>query len=153
MASASTVVVLDDLSAGSLENLPAAPAADTESSSDAEATPAMAEDDEWLQRVRELKVGTWIEFAAEGTTPERAKVSWISPFSARLLFVNRKGLKVAERSVYTLAGELRSGSAQILEVAPIFERALNSIMSRLKYEHLLAGGGKSSTTASEERDD
>jgi hypothetical protein len=39
--------------------------------------------------------------------------------------------------------------AQILEVAPIFERALNSIMSRLKYEHLLAGGASSSPTQSE----
>jgi hypothetical protein len=134
----------------SLENLPTAPVADSEPSNDADASPALAEDDEYLQRVRDLKVGTWIEFAAEGATPERAKISWISPFSARLLFVNRKGLKVAERSVYTLASELRAGTAQVLEVAPIFERALNSIMSRLKYEHLLAGGtpgssGESST--------
>jgi hypothetical protein len=130
----------------SLENLPTAPVVDADPGGETEAASALAEDDEYLQRVRDLKVGTWIEFAAEGTTPERAKVSWISPFSARLLFVNRKGLKVAERSVYTLAGELRSGSAQVLEVAPIFERALNSIMSRLKYEHLLAGGGPQGPT-------
>jgi hypothetical protein len=96
-----------------------------------------------VQRVRNLKVGTWVEFSTESGTPERAKVSWISPLSARLLFVNRKGLKVAEFSVFALAGELRAGTAQILEVAPIFERALSSIMNRLKYEHLLAGGGKS----------
>jgi hypothetical protein len=131
----------------SLESLPAAPVAESEGPGEADASPTVAEDDEYLQKVRDLKVGTWIEFAAIGTTPERAKISWISPFSARLLFVNRKGLKVAERSVYTLANELRAGSAQILEVAPIFERALNSIMSRLKYEHLLAGGSGNSASA------
>jgi hypothetical protein len=102
----------------------------------------LPDDDEFLVRVRALKVGTWVEFADGTSAPERAKVSWISPVSARLLFVNRKGLKVAERSVYTLANELRSGVAQVLEVAPIFERALNSIMNRLKYEHLLASGAR-----------
>jgi hypothetical protein len=102
----------------------------------------LPDDDEFLMRVRALKVGTWVEFADGTSAPERAKVSWISLVSARLLFVNRKGLKVAERSVYTLANELRSGVAQVLEVAPVFERALNSIMNRLKYEHLLAGGAR-----------
>jgi hypothetical protein len=102
----------------------------------------LPDDDEYLMKVRALKVGTWVEFADGTSAPERAKVSWISLVSARLLFVNRKGLKVAERSVYTLANELRSGVAQVLEVAPVFERALNSIMNRLKYEHLLASGAR-----------
>jgi hypothetical protein len=124
----------------SLDHVPPAPGASEEED---EPLPLVPDDDEYVQKVRALKVGTWIEFSAVGADPERAKVSWISPLSARLLFVNRKGLKVAERSVFTLADELRNGSAQILEVAPIFERALNSIMSRLKYEHLLAGGGQS----------
>src|SRR5690606_5810902 len=64
----------------SLENLPTAPVADSEPATEADAPPPMAEDDEYLQRVRDLKVGTWIEFSSEGTTPERAKISWISPF-------------------------------------------------------------------------
>ncbi len=126
----------------SLNNAPPAPAAAPEAEPET-ADSALPEDDEIVQRVRNLKVGTWVEFSTESGTPERAKVSWISPLSARLLFVNRKGLKVAEFSVFALAGELRAGTAQILEVAPIFERALSSIMNRLKYEHLLAGGGKS----------
>lgn len=126
----------------SLENAP--PAAAAAGGTEAEVVePAVPDDDEFLQRVRNLKVGTWVEFSTENGTPERAKISWISPLSARLLFVNRKGLKVAEFSVFALANELRAGTAQILEVAPIFERALSSIMNRLKYEHLLASGGRS----------
>jgi len=100
------------------------------------------DDDEYLLRVRSLKIGTWIEFTDAAGHPERAKISWISALSARLLFVNRKGLKVAEMSVFALAKELRAGTAQVLEVAPIFERALTSIMNKLKYEHLLSTGGK-----------
>jgi hypothetical protein len=127
----------------SLETASQSPAAGSAAAAEPEVVEApLPDDDEFLQRVRNLKVGTWVEFADGTANPERAKISWISPFSARLLFVNRKGLKVAERSVYTLANEMRSGVAQILEVAPVFERALNSIMTRLKYEHLLAGGAR-----------
>lgn len=100
------------------------------------------DDDEFVLRVRALKIGTWIEFTDDTGHPERAKISWISALSARLLFVNRKGLKVAEMSVFALAKEFRAGTAQVLEVAPIFERALTSIMNKLKYEHLLSTGGK-----------
>jgi hypothetical protein len=134
----------------SLENAPPSAAAGAAEPEVAE--PAVPEDDEFLQKVRNLKVGTWVEFAADGgATPERAKISWISPLSARLLFVNRKGLKVAEFSVFALANELRAGTAQILEVAPIFERALSSIMTRLKYEHLLASGGRANESAQQQQ--
>lgn len=127
----------------SLGNAPPSPAAAADIEPEV-ADNAMPDDDEFLVKVRGLKIGTWVEFTSDQQgAPERAKISWISPLSARLLFVNRKGLKVAEFSVFALANELRAGTAQILEVAPIFERALSSIMNRLKYEHLLASGGKS----------
>ncbi len=83
-------------------------------------------------QVRELKVGTWIEFRdAQGNT-ERAKLSWISPISAKYLFVNRKGLKVADKSAAQLAVELASGRAAVLEEVPLFDRALDAIVERLK---------------------
>jgi hypothetical protein len=93
-----------------------------------------AEDDEWLARVRALKVGTWMEFVSDAEHPERAKLSWISTISARFLFVNHKGLKVAERNLFALAGDLRDGRVVILDVAPIFDRALDSIIARLRSE-------------------
>ena len=43
--------------------------------------------------------------------------------------------------------ELRAGTAQVLEFAPIFERALTSILNKLKYENLLPTGGKSNDDA------
>jgi hypothetical protein len=98
----------------------------------------LPDDDEYLIKARNMKLGTWLEFSGSLGECERAKLSWISPISARLLFVNRKGLMVAERNLFLLARELRDGRARILEVAPIFDRALDGIMSRLRDDYAAA---------------
>jgi hypothetical protein len=85
-----------------------------------------------LQAVRELKVGDWVEFIDETGTRERAKLSWISPISGKYLFVNRRGLKVADRTAVQLATELHDNRAMILEEVPLFDRALDAIVDRLR---------------------
>ena len=92
-----------------------------------------AEDDEFLKAAREVKVGTWLEFADEHGNRERAKLSWISPISAKYLFVNRRGLKVCDKTVFALAAELRRGSTIVLEEVPLFDRALDAIVARLRH--------------------
>ncbi|HET7557771.1 MAG TPA: DUF1631 domain-containing protein [Rhodanobacteraceae bacterium] len=87
---------------------------------------------ESVQAVRALKVGAWIEFVDEAGASERAKLSWISPISGKLLFVNRRGLKVADRSLQQLAAEIRDGRAIVLEEVPLFDRALDAIVERLR---------------------
>ncbi|HEY0230429.1 MAG TPA: DUF1631 domain-containing protein [Dokdonella sp.] len=94
-----------------------------------------AEDDEFVQAVRDLKVGSWIEFVDENENRERAKLSWISPISSKYLFVNRRGLKVCDKTVGALAVELRRGSAIVLEEVPLFDRALDAIVARLRSAH------------------
>jgi len=91
-----------------------------------------AEDDEFLKTAREIKVGTWLEFADEEGNRERAKLSWISPISHKYLFVNRRGLKVCDKTVFALAAELRRGSTLVLEEVPLFDRALDAIVARLR---------------------
>lgn len=85
-----------------------------------------------LQAVRELKVGGWVEFIDEQGTRERAKLSWISPISGKYLFVNRRGLKVADRTAVQLASELHGQRLMILEEVPLFDRALDAIVDRLR---------------------
>jgi Protein of unknown function (DUF1631) len=95
-----------------------------------------ADDDEFLKQAREMKVGTWVEFTDGDTgAKERAKLSWISPISAKYLFVNRKGLKVSDKTMFALAAEIRRGAAVILEEVPLFDRALDAIVERLKAAH------------------
>jgi hypothetical protein len=91
-----------------------------------------AEDDEFLKAAREIKVGTWLEFADEQGNRERAKLSWISPISAKYLFVNRRGLKVCDKTVFALATEMRRGTTIVLEEVPLFDRALDAIVARLR---------------------
>ncbi len=94
---------------------------------------APADDDPDMERVRALKVGNWLEFSAgPGQSGERAKLSWISPISGKYLFVNRRGLKVADKTVAQLARELADGSAIVLEELPLFDRALDAIVERLR---------------------
>ncbi|HEU0276487.1 MAG TPA: DUF1631 domain-containing protein [Rhodanobacteraceae bacterium] len=85
-----------------------------------------------LQQVRDLKIGAWIEFTDGGDNHERAKLSWLSPISGKYLFVNRRGLKVADRTAVQLAAELHAGHARILEEVPLFDRALDAIVDRLR---------------------
>jgi hypothetical protein len=89
-------------------------------------------DDEYVEIARAVKVGTWVEFREANGHVERAKLSWISPISAKYLFVNRKGLKVGDKTVWGLAAELRVGTAEVLEDVPLFDRALDAIVERLK---------------------
>ena len=71
-----------------------------------------------------MKVGMWVEFNnTDNGSKERAKLSWISPITGKYLFVNRKGLKVADKTVFALATEMRRGSTIVLEEVPLFDRA------------------------------
>jgi Protein of unknown function (DUF1631) len=98
-------------------------------------------DDECLKQAKDMKVGTWVEFTDVDTSAkERAKLSWISPISSKYLFVNRKGLKVSDKTVFALAAEIRRGAAVILEEVPLFDRALDAIVERLKAAHMPATG-------------
>ncbi|MBV8156923.1 MAG: DUF1631 family protein, partial [Dyella sp.] len=84
-----------------------------------------------MQLVAELKPGTWLEFTTGPETVERAKLSWISPMSGRYLFVNRRGLKVADHAPHELAEALARGTARVLESTALFDRALDAIVGRL----------------------
>ncbi|WP_257385937.1 DUF1631 domain-containing protein [Tahibacter caeni] len=97
--------------------------------------PPESVEERWIAAVRELKVGTWIEFLDEHGAKERAKLSWISPISSKYLFVNRKGLKVADRTLVQLASDLAEARITVLEEVPLFDRALDAIVERLKSTH------------------
>ena len=87
-----------------------------------------------LERISALKPGTWLEFNSDEEHFERAKLSWISPMSGRYLFVNRRGLKVADYSPYELATMMADGHARILASNALFDRAMDAIVDRLSHE-------------------
>jgi hypothetical protein len=86
-----------------------------------------------LKLASELKPGCWLELVARDGSRERAKLSWISPISGRYLFVNRRGLKVADYSPHELADAFATGRAFVLESSALFDRALGAIVERLRH--------------------
>lgn len=103
--------------------------------------------DQWYDVARAIKVGTWVEFRHADGRSERAKLSWISPISSKYLFVNRKGLKVADKTLWALASELRHTRAMLLEDVPLFDRALDAIVERLKSSVTPGEGGAAANDA------
>jgi hypothetical protein len=102
---------------------------------------------EYLDEARSLAVGQWVEFV-EGHRRIPAKLSWRSQLSDTLVFVNRKGAKVAEMTLTELAGNFANGSARTLHelAVPMMDRALDALVATLKGAHLkpLPGGPSSS---------
>ena len=86
---------------------------------------------EWHQ-VQALQPGTWLEFCPADEPMARAKLSWISPMSGRYLFVNRRGLKVADYTPQALAVLIADGHARVLAANALFDRAMSAIVGRLK---------------------
>jgi hypothetical protein len=88
--------------------------------------PALAE------RMRALEVGTWVQLTSESGRVEPAKVSWISPISSRLLFVNRRGIRVLVASAEELAAMAKLGRLQLRETGTAFDDAMHQVMGKLK---------------------
>ncbi|MEW9571135.1 DUF1631 domain-containing protein [Rhodanobacter sp. Si-c] len=96
-----------------------------------ESVPVATDSAEW-QQVEALQPGIWLEFQLPDEPMVRAKLSWISPMSGRYLFVNRRGLKVADYAPQELAVLLAGGHAQVLATSALFDRAMSAIVSRLR---------------------
>lgn len=90
--------------------------------------------DAYFEQASGMRVGEWIEFTDEYKNTSRAKLSWKSQVTGLYVFVNRKGVKVAEMKVNDLATRLRLGAARIIggTTVPLMDRALSALMQTLK---------------------
>ena len=61
-----------------------------------------------------------------------AKVSWISPISARLLLVNRRGIRVLVASVEELAVMAKLDRVIVRDGETAFEDAMHQVVGRLQ---------------------
>jgi hypothetical protein len=121
-----TVVVKNPFGQGEIEvdeielpSVPGAPAA------------AVKEGDKYSQLASSLKAGTWLEFRHEKQR-HQVKLSYISPFKTAYLFVNWQGQTVGKYSLPELAAEMRAGRVKVMNEGPLFDRAMNGLMSALR---------------------
>ncbi len=84
------------------------------------------------EQIESLSVGTWFQFTGEQGVTQRAKLSWKSPITGKYLFVDHKGIKIADIPVEELALALANGEVVALEAVPLFDRALTAIAERLQ---------------------
>lgn len=82
--------------------------------------------------VRKLQVGSWIQFTEDDGTVVPVKLSWISPISSRMLFVNRRGLRHCVASPEELAAQMREGKLNIRPTDTAFEHAMTQVLGKLR---------------------
>jgi hypothetical protein len=90
-------------------------------------------EDESFDKAKALQVGQWIEWQ-QGEDWVRGKLSWRSTVTSNCIFVNRKGMKVAEMTINDIAILFRGESARILEDLnkPLMDRALTAMLDALR---------------------
>ncbi|MES9936937.1 MAG: DUF1631 family protein, partial [Sedimenticola sp.] len=90
-------------------------------------------DDAHLQQAKAIEVGTWLDMTGANGKSFRAKLAWRSDVTGRCLFVNRKGMKVAELQLEGLAMWLKDGRAASIDrqETPLMDRALKAMVDVL----------------------
>ena len=85
-----------------------------------------------VEHIRGLAVGTWLDFIDKDGRVQPGKLSWVSPISSRLLFVNRRGVRFCVASAEELAVMVRMGRLR-MHVADegAFDSAMQGVIERL----------------------
>jgi len=87
---------------------------------------------ESIRALQELAIGTWFEFTMANGSKVRAKLSARLSGGRRLIFVNRAGFKMADKSLDDAARELQRGTMQILDDNLLFDKALETVICNLR---------------------
>ncbi len=84
--------------------------------------------------IRALKIGTWVDMAGDDEKLHPAKLSWVSPISSRLMFVNRRGVRILVASVEELAAMKKQSKLTLRQQDQVFDQALHRVMGKLQSE-------------------
>lgn len=92
---------------------------------------ALPEDHYLVRQAKELTPGQWVEIVT-GETSQRAKLAANIRAGVKLIFTNRRGIKVQEHSAYSLAVALHDEQIKLIEESAIFDRALEAVIGDLR---------------------
>lgn len=91
--------------------------------------------DETRRVVAKLSVGNWFEFVPDSGDEDkkfRCRLVAVIRATNKYIFVNRAGMKVAERSQSELEQDIQTGKISTIQEGLIFDRALESVISNLR---------------------
>ena len=83
--------------------------------------------------VASLAQGAWFDLENQsGAEPLRCRLAaYIRP-TGKYIFVNRNGMKVAEKTQVELASALKTGHMRALDNSMLFDKALESVVTSLR---------------------
>ncbi|MFO3706066.1 DUF1631 domain-containing protein [Xanthomonas codiaei] len=87
------------------------------------------------ERFRAMDIGTWLDFVDKDGKVQAGKLSWVSPISQRLLFVNRRGVRFCVASPEELAVMVRLGRLREHINDGAFDSAMQGVIDRLDPLH------------------
>jgi hypothetical protein len=79
-----------------------------------------------------LAIGTWLQLEGSDGGYSPIKLAWVSPISSRLMFVNRRGVRVLVVSVEELAQMKKQGKLIVHAQDNVFEQTMDRVLNRLK---------------------
>ncbi|MGH1469789.1 MAG: DUF1631 domain-containing protein [Cellvibrionaceae bacterium] len=85
-------------------------------------------DESYLALVGKLTQGTWFEMVDESDRAYRCRLAAIIKSVGKYIFVNRSGMKVAEKTRESLALAMKNGDLRLLDDTMLFDRALESVI-------------------------
>lgn len=94
-----------------------------------------AEEQMRVDQIRHLPFGTWFEFKLNQQGEKvRRRMSWFSPVTGQVLFVNHRGQKVGDYTLDGLAKAMIQGQVKLVEEekGTLIDRAWNTVMSALR---------------------
>ncbi|RLP53680.1 MAG: DUF1631 domain-containing protein [Ketobacter sp.] len=94
--------------------------------------PALADDDPYLLSAGRINVGTWLEFRNDTGVKTRCKLAAHIKSADKMIFVNRTGVKIDEKSTLGLAHALKNAEVVVLEDSQLFDRALQNVIGNLR---------------------
>lgn len=89
-------------------------------------------DESYFALVGKLTQGTWFEMSENGGKNFRCRLAAIIKSTGKYIFVNRSGMKVAEKSKDSLALAMKDGNLRLLDDTMLFDRALESVIGTLR---------------------
>lgn len=90
---------------------------------------------EYLEQISRLSEGVWVEIIQEDGEKLRCKLAAVVEPGPRYVFVNRRGMKVLEKSRMGLAVDLKRKSLTVLAESQVFDRALQAVIGNLRTMH------------------
>lgn len=88
------------------------------------------EPDEYAAEVHSLQRGTWLAFEQPDGSALRVKLAWTSPRRTLYIFSNGQREEAFSLSDEQLADHLREGTAELLQIDGLFDRAMAKAMQR-----------------------